>query len=67
MEKITLEVDGMSCTSCSVGIVKTLESMGLQEVKGNYAAGEIAFKARSKKDIKKAVDTINVMGYKTQA
>ncbi len=65
MEKITLQVEGMSCTSCSLGIVKTLENMGITDVKGNYATGEIMFKAKDDKDIELAVSTISIMGYKT--
>lgn len=67
MEKVILQVEGMSCTSCSLGIVKTLENMGLSDVKGNYATGEIMFKPKEEKDIDLAVNTINVMGYKTMA
>lgn len=65
MEKITLQVEGMSCTSCSLGIVKTLENMGISDVKGNYATGEIMFKAKDEKEIELAVSTISIMGYKT--
>ena len=65
MQKITLQVEGMTCTSCALGIVKTLENIGISEVKGNYATGEILFKAKDEKEIDLVVETIAVMGYQT--
>jgi Cu+-exporting ATPase len=43
METINLKVEGMDCASCALSITKTLQKQGLQNVKVNFASGDVNF------------------------
>jgi P-type Cu+ transporter len=43
MEKIQWKVDGMDCSNCALTIRKYLEKKGMQEVKVNFATGDVSF------------------------
>ena len=38
--KIILQVEGMTCANCAIGIKKHLENKGLSEVNVNFSTGE---------------------------
>lgn len=45
-EEITMSewvVEGMSCSNCAMGVRKTLERAGMQQVDVNFATGEVRF------------------------
>ncbi len=43
MEKIQWKVDGMDCSNCALTIRKYLEKKGMQDVKVNFATGDVSF------------------------
>jgi len=43
MEITNISVDGMNCNSCAISIKKCLQKQGLNEVKVNYASGDVSF------------------------
>ncbi|MEP7377745.1 MAG: cation-translocating P-type ATPase [Chitinophagaceae bacterium] len=45
MEKIQWKVDGMDCSNCALTIRRYLEKKGMQEVKVNFATGDVSFDA----------------------
>jgi Cu+-exporting ATPase len=44
-ENVQLNVAGMTCTNCALGISKYLEKQGLENVSVNFATNEVRFKA----------------------
>jgi len=42
METTQLKVDGMDCNSCALSITKSLQKQGLQNVKENFASGDVS-------------------------
>jgi len=43
MEKVTLKIEGMSCTNCALTIQEYLEGKGLENVRVNFIGGEASF------------------------
>ena len=43
MEKIQWKVDGMDCSNCALTIRRYLEKQGMQDVKVNFATGDVSF------------------------
>jgi len=43
MEKIQWKVNGMDCSNCALTIRRYLEKKGMQEVKVNFATGDVSF------------------------
>ena len=43
MEKVQWKVEGMDCTNCALTIRKYLEKEGLENVKVNFATGDVLF------------------------
>lgn len=62
--KITLNVEGMDCSSCALGITKSLTKLGLKDVNVNFATGEAVFKEDKAIELKSVVSTIEGLGYK---
>lgn len=63
-ENTLLNVEGMTCSNCALGIKKQLEKKGLNDVNVNFSTGEILFKNEINlpiEDIKKSIDSL---GYK---
>ena len=61
----TLEVSGMSCTNCALGIIKTLEKKQLKNVNANFASGEVTFEITDNHNIKlpEIVNIIEKLGF----
>ena len=60
-----LNVEGMTCANCAIGVEKQLKKLGASDVKVNFALGEASFlapKTISPEDIAKGVTQI---GYKS--
>lgn len=62
--KITLNVEGMDCSSCALGITKSLTKLGLKDVNVNFATGEAVFKEDKAIEITSVVSNIEGLGYK---
>ena len=43
MEKIQWKVDGMDCSNCALTIRRYLEKQGMEDVKVNFATGDVSF------------------------
>ena len=62
-KKIQLEIEGMSCTNCALGIKKHLESKGFENVSVNFATREASYNLNNKLSEKDAEDIITQLGY----
>lgn len=62
--KITLNVEGMTCSTCALGITNNLTKMGLKEVNVNFATGEAVFIEDNSIALKSVVKNIEGLGYK---
>ena len=62
-QKIRLNVEGMTCANCALGIRKTLEKKGLENVNVSFANSEAAFDLHPKTSIKEAIDSIERLGF----
>lgn len=61
---ITLQVEGMDCTSCALGITKNLQKKGAENVYVDYASGEANFLLNDKSKLQSMIQSINDLGYK---
>jgi P-type Cu+ transporter len=61
---ITLHIEGMDCSSCAMGITKSLQKKGLENVHVEFATGEATFLLGDKKKLPSIIDGINDLGYK---
>lgn len=60
---ITLQVEGMDCANCALGITKNLQKKGLEEVHVNFATGEATFVLEDKAKLQSIIDGIHGLGY----
>src|SRR5690606_7734836 len=60
----TLNVEGMTCANCALGIRKQLEKKGLEDVNVNFSTGEVLFKNTKNLSLQEIKDGINKLGYK---
>lgn len=63
MEKIQWKVDGMDCSNCALTIRKYLEKQGMQDVKVNFATGDVSFDVNGSSKSKDLVTGIKELGY----
>lgn len=61
---ITLQVEGMDCANCALGITKNLQKKGLENVYVDFATGEATFLLNDKSKLQSIIDSINGLGYK---
>jgi Cu+-exporting ATPase len=66
-EIITLEVTGMTCTNCALGITKTLENAGLKQVHADFTSGEVVFADNGPLLMDAVVNKIESLGYKVKS
>lgn len=59
----TLQVDGMTCANCALGITRYLENLGLKHVYVNFATGEVQFDNTGRKDLHEISAGIQRLGY----
>ncbi len=64
METTQLKVDGMDCNSCALSITKCLQKQGLQNVKVNFASGDVSFENETAIELKFIEKNIEDLGYK---
>lgn len=63
-ENTLLNVEGMTCSNCALGIKKQLEKKGLNDVDVNFSTGEVLFKNNIQLPIEDIKNGINSLGYK---
>ncbi|HYK47701.1 MAG TPA: cation transporter, partial [Parafilimonas sp.] len=63
MDTVNLKVEGMSCTNCALTIHKYLEQQGLQNVKVNFAAGNVTFDPNNHISVQQLEKGIARLGY----
>ena len=66
-EAITLQIDGMTCANCALGIARALEKNGASGVHINYSTGEAVFSLAAPDKLKFLVESVNSLGYKVLA
>lgn len=62
--KITLNVEGMTCANCALGIKKQLEKKGLEEVSVNFSTGEASYVNTPKVNVEEVRASISSLGFK---
>ncbi len=61
---VKLNIEGMTCTNCALGIEKYLQKQGLEDVHVNFSTAEAIFKNASEVNLKKIEKGIEKLGYK---
>lgn len=61
--KITLNVEGMTCANCALGIKKKLEKKGLKEVNVSFATGEVGYIESKELDLTEVKTAIGSLGF----
>jgi Cu+-exporting ATPase len=67
MEKIQLKVEGMDCSNCALTIRKYLEKKGMQDVKVNFATGDVSFDPNGHYEAARLATDIHDLGYEVAA
>lgn len=62
-KEVTLDVEGMTCANCAMGVERQLLKLGADDVHVNFALGEASFKSHEGTDINEIVDEITKIGY----
>ncbi|MFK7907521.1 MAG: heavy metal translocating P-type ATPase [Chitinophagales bacterium] len=62
-QKISLQIDGMSCTNCSLGISKYLEKKGFEEVQVNFATGTAQVGIEVENQIEEVKQHVEKLGF----
>ncbi|WP_018627281.1 heavy metal translocating P-type ATPase [Niabella aurantiaca] len=63
-EKIKWKVDGMDCPTCALTINKYLEKEGMENVKVNFATGDVSFELKGQKNESALSKGLTGLGYK---
>lgn len=63
---VILEVEGMTCTNCALGITKTLENSGLTNVHADFASGEVSYNPSETIGTDTIVHKIESLGYRVK-
>jgi len=63
MDIVKLNIEGMTCTNCALGIEKYLKQQGLEEVHVNFSTAEAVFKNTPSLNLKKIGKGIEKLGY----
>jgi len=66
IKNITLNVEGMTCSNCALGIKKQLVKKGLENVNVSFSTGEVTYDGNTKLNSQEIIDSINQLGYKVQ-
>ncbi|MFO7978520.1 MAG: cation-translocating P-type ATPase [Bacteroidales bacterium] len=61
--QINLTVEGMSCTNCALGIRKSLESEGFENVYADFTTDSVSFNQADAQRIDLAMKRIEALGY----
>lgn len=63
MEKVQWKVEGMDCSNCALTIRKYLEKQGMQDVKVNFATGDVSFYINGHPTVERLASGIMDLGY----
>ncbi|MCX6294896.1 MAG: cation-translocating P-type ATPase [Bacteroidetes bacterium] len=63
-QNITLHIEGMDCANCAMGITKSLQKSGMENVHVDFATGEAAFYLKDKNTLQPAIKSVQSLGYK---
>jgi len=63
MENVQWKVEGMDCSNCAITIHKYLEKKGVNNVKVNFANGDVSFNINSEISTEKLAKGIKDLGY----
>ncbi len=63
-QNITLHIEGMDCANCALGITKSLQKSGMQNIHIDFATGEATFYIKNKSSLQSAIKGIQNLGYK---
>ncbi|MFH0895967.1 MAG: cation-translocating P-type ATPase [Bacteroidota bacterium] len=63
LKRIELEVEGMDCTNCALGIKKQLDKIGFAEADVIFTSKQVVFLSSGKDETDKAIEKIDKMGY----
>lgn len=61
-----LNIEGMTCTNCAMGVQKFLEKKGLEDVQVSFSTGEASFVAKDAMDRKAIISGIEKLGYQVK-
>ncbi len=64
VKSASFKVEGMSCTNCALGVQKTLEKEGFENVDVNFASGDVRFEVADEGRLPLAVKRIEELGYR---
>ena len=59
-EQCTLQVEGMTCANCAMGIQKLLQNKGLEDANVSFAVGEVRFTSKATYPIETIKKTLKV-------
>ena len=62
-EKTLLNVEGMTCSNCALGVTRMLEKKGLKEVSVDFTTGEVAFEEIESEKLPEVISGIRQLGY----
>ena len=65
-EKVTLNIEGMSCNNCAAGIKKHLEKNSINDVNVNFSLAEVTFSNNKNYTIQSVIKLIESIGYKVK-
>lgn len=63
MEKVNWKVNGMSCTNCALSVQNLLDNKGAQNVKVNFASGDVSFDINGTSTKPELIKGIEGLGY----
>ena len=63
-QNTVLHIEGMDCANCAVGITKSLQKSGMDNVHVDFATGEATFHLENKNKLPSAIKDIQSLGYK---
>jgi P-type Cu+ transporter len=62
--RVHLNISGMDCNNCAMGITNMLKKKGLEDAEVNFATGEAFFTPKNNVPLTTVIESINEMGYK---
>ncbi len=65
-DKIILQIEGMTCNNCALGISKYLEKKGGQDVSVSFPNAEASFTLAEQVELDHIIQGINKLGFKVQ-
>ncbi|MBP6414770.1 MAG: heavy-metal-associated domain-containing protein, partial [Bacteroidia bacterium] len=63
IKKITLEVEGMTCSNCAATVTKALQKKGLHDVKVSFIEKEVSFELTPSNTLDEITSSIGKLGY----